>query len=41
MGYTHVVGDDDRKVAAMLGKILCPSLLKNENGSGTGNAQAV
>jgi integrase len=41
MDYTHVFGDDDRKVAAMLGEILCPNLLKNENGSGTENAQAV
>ena len=41
MDYTHVFGDDDRKVAAMLGEILCPNLLKNKNGSGTMHAQAV
>jgi integrase len=28
MGYTHVIGDDDRKVAAELGRILCPTLPK-------------
>jgi integrase len=30
MGYTHVIGDDDRKTASKLGKILCPNLLNSQ-----------
>jgi len=26
--YTHLIGDDDHRVAAQLGEILCPDVLK-------------
>jgi hypothetical protein len=29
LGYTHAIGEDDRRVADELGKILCPSLPKS------------
>jgi len=43
MGYTHVIGDDDRRVAEQLGGFfaqVCSNLLKNEKGLSTEDAQA-
>jgi integrase len=43
MGYTHVIGDDHRKVAQQLGGFFAqvrPNLAKNKNGSGEESSQA-
>jgi integrase len=44
MGYTHVIGDDHRKVAEQLGEFFAQvrlNLPKYKNGSGEGRSQAV
>ena len=43
MGYTHLIGDDDRKVAEKLGEFFAQvrlNLPKYKNGSGDADSQA-